>query len=198
MEAKSKGTGPLDIMNAEAQKFGFEGIYFIANIGCLGGNPYSVRWDMIPRLKSDGYEAVFPYNICSTPSRPDLPPDRPVHDYAEIMDVHEHVWGECEGKGLPFNPSVSMGLDCSPRWHGSVTLPVDQDNYMPFVDNCTPDRYGALCGKALDHINQHDGNSKILFLNAWNEWTEGMYLLPEKKYGTGYLEALKKAIKNRF
>jgi hypothetical protein len=197
MEAESPGTGPLDHMNAEAQKCGFDGIYFIANIGCLGGNPYSVRWDMIPRLKSDGFQAIFPYNICSTPSRPNLPPERPVHDYAEIMEAHEHVWGQCEGKGLPFNPNVSMGLDCSPRWHESVTLPVDVDNYLPFVDNCTPERYGTLCGKALDHINQHDGDSKILFLNAWNEWTEGMYLLPEKRYGTGYLEALKQAVDER-
>ena len=34
----------------------------------------------------------------------------------------------------------------------------------------------------------------MFFINAWNEWTEGMYLLPEKKYGTAYLEALRDAL----
>ena len=110
------------------------------------------------------------------------------------MEVHEHVWGQCEGKGLPFNPNVSMGLDCSPRWHKSVTLPHNVANYLPFVDNCTPVCYGTLCGKALNHIEKHGSDSKILFLKAWNEWTESMYLLPEKRYVTGSLETLKNTV----
>ena len=30
------------------------------------------------------------------------------------------------------------------------------------------------------------------FLNAWNEWTEGCYLLPEEQTGTARLEAIKR------
>ena len=32
---------------------------------------------------------------------------------------------------------------------------------------------------------------KVVILNAWNEWTEGSYLLPDTKTGTKYLEAVK-------
>ena len=32
----------------------------------------------------------------------------------------------------------------------------------------------------------------FITLTTWNEWTEGGYLEPEKKYGYGYLDAIKK------
>ena len=36
------------------------------------------------------------------------------------------------------------------------------------------------------------GGPFAVFLNSWNEWTEGSYLLPEEKYGTAYLDAIKR------
>ena len=31
-------------------------------------------------------------------------------------------------------------------------------------------------------------------INAWNEWVEGSYLLPDHKYGFGFLEAVRDVI----
>lgn len=41
-------------------------------------------------------------------------------------------------------------------------------------------------------------NKKIeyIFINAWNEWAEGMYLEPEERFKYGYLEAIKNIVKN--
>ena len=39
-------------------------------------------------------------------------------------------------------------------------------------------------------------DNEFVFINAWNEWGEGMYLEPDEKNGFGYLEAVSRSLKN--
>lgn len=75
---------------------------------------------------------------------------------------------------------------------------VDWDNTARKGDKSTIFE-GASPEKFKDNLVRQIQRSKelkndILFVNAWNEWSEGAYLEPDKRYGYAYLHAVRNAI----
>lgn len=60
--------------------------------------------------------------------------------------------------------------------------------------NSTPEVFEDLANEALSKISNKKNEHKIIFLKSWNEWGEGNYMEPDRIYGKGYIEALKKVI----
>jgi hypothetical protein len=88
---------------------------------------------------------------------------------------------------VPLFPCVSIGWDDTPRFP-------DKNSRSIVHYNNTPASFAMLLLKAKEYVNNHPEQPKLIIINAWNEWVEGGYLLPDMLNGFGYLEAVKDVI----
>jgi Glycosyltransferase WbsX len=58
----------------------------------------------------------------------------------------------------------------------------------------SPQNFEKWFAKLVDTMPQRNLPENFIFLNAWNEWSEGTYLEPDEKYGYQYIEAVKKVL----
>ena len=184
----------LRIVNEEARAAGFPGIYTLMNIGCCNDNEYFCGWERIPEMRDTGFDAVFAYNSgLRTDYEQSVAPDKPVLDYEFFMKNQYHCWNQIAAQGMPFIPSITLGLDVSPRWSRKLTYPWDYEKmgYYPITEGNTPERIGELLRQALKL------DSRAVIINAWNEWSEGMYLIPDKKWGTAYLDTIRSILREQ-
>lgn len=73
---------------------------------------------------------------------------------------------------------------------------VDWDNTARKKDGyvhlgASPEKFEKYMKRLYEKIQKEQ--QPVVFINAWNEWCEGAYLEPDKRYGYKYLEALKRA-----
>jgi hypothetical protein len=116
----------------------------------------------------------------------------PQGSYAEAAKANFAVWSQYRDMfSVPYFPNVSMGWDPSART-------IQSDRYEPRGYPWT----ATLCGntpaalrdalqRAREHVLAMPAGERMVSLNAWNEWTEGSYLLPDEANGTSYLEAVR-------
>ena len=59
----------------------------------------------------------------------------------------------------------------------------------------SPEKYERWLSEIVKWTRQnHDPESRFIFINAWNEWAEGNHLEPDSQHGMAYLEATARAM----
>lgn len=123
-------------------------------------------------------------------------PRFPVTSYDYARTEYFRYWSKVVKQiPLPYLPNITMGWDSSPRTVQTDVFRKLGYPFTPTLGGNTPERFGAAVIAALRRIKRQSGPLQALSINAWNEWTEGSYLEPERKYGMQYLEAIRSARK---
>jgi hypothetical protein len=135
-------------------------------------------------LKALGFDSATLYHTFgwSYGARP--PGSRTPYGEAALRTVQ--AWRETAAKvSVPFFPDCPVGWDDSPRFGSSAHM----------VTQRTPDQYERLLRGAQYFSYASSAKPKIVFLSAWNEWTEDHVLLPDTVFGYSYLEAVRRAFR---
>lgn len=156
--------------------------------------------DVIGPLRELGFDSVTHYVYLPEWKGPLL------QDYDELARRRAGEWERwSRASGLPYMPSVSPGWDASPR--GADFGPERPDKYpwSPVVTGEHPARFHDALRRAVRFAKESapasgsgssSGSSSdepLVFVSSLNEWSEGHYLEPDERFGTGWLEAVRDA-----
>ncbi|MDR1723870.1 MAG: glycoside hydrolase family 99-like domain-containing protein [Tannerella sp.] len=164
----------LDYFRDEVKKAGFPGLHIQWNQG--GGSLMSdeAAKKFKDNVAAMGFNSVAMYNMGG------INEDYVVYG-ANSIKIRRQL---DELLDVPVFPCVSIGWDDTPRFPAKGIKDVVHFNN-------TPTAFATLLSKAKKYADSHPEQPKIITINAWNEWVEGSYLLPDMLNGFGYLEAVK-------
>lgn len=144
--------------------------------------------EVIGQVAAAGFDAVTSYVLLPDWKGPFL------QDYEERAVLRAAEWpGIAARAGLPYHPAVTPGWDASPR--GADFGPARPEKYpwWPVVVGEHPDRFRAAVARAAAYARASAGEP-LVFVASLNEWSEGHYLEPDTRFGTGWLEALRSGL----
>lgn len=104
-----------------------------------------------------------------------------------------------DGVGQLFGPALT-------EFPGPIALDADRvtmagwDNTARHGPNATifhgasPEAFEEWFRALVTVARRRPPRQRLVFVNAWNEWAEGAHLEPDTRFGTGYLEATRRAL----
>lgn len=176
-----KTRNALEYFREEVKKAGFPDLHIQWNQG--GGSFLSgeAATRFSDRVKEMGFNSVAMYNMGGMNE-----------DYLVYGDNSRKIRTRMDSiLNVPLFPCVSVGWDDTPRF------PAKGMKDVVHYHN-TPESFAALLYQAKQYADSHPGQPKLITINAWNEWVEGSYLLPDMLNGFGYLKAVKEVMSGEY
>jgi len=168
-----KAAEALDYFRAECVKAGFKGLHLQGSFWSDGFSDKHFVESCRKYVEALNVDSVAFYNMGGRNE-----------DYLTFgrkgMDIYK---GWRSILNVPVFPTISIGWDDTPRFpKKGITETVHYNN--------TPEVFRHFLEGARNFVNSHPEQPPFIYINAWNEWVEDSYLLPDYEYGFGYLDAV--------
>ena len=144
--------------------------------------------DVIGQVAAIGFDAVTNYVL--------LPEWKGefLQDYDACVARRAAQWPQiAAAAGVPYHPAVTPGWDASPRGADFGATRPDKYPWSPVVVGEHPDRFRAAVARAAAYVRGcgRDPDAQLVLVASLNEWSEGHYLEPDTRFGTGWIEAVR-------
>ena len=108
------------------------------------------------------------------------------HFSGEILKYEDIIDKSLQRKttSYPLFRGIFPGWDCTPR----------RKNPIIYI-NSTPEIYKNWLDGIIAYTKKNlPSDKQFIFINSWNEWAEGAYLEPDRRYGFAYLNATRRSL----
>jgi hypothetical protein len=140
---------------------------------------------VLPLIADIGFDSVTHYVL--------LPDWKGAYrqDYRERARISAERWPHfARAARLPYMPAVATGWDASPRGADFGATRPDKYPWWPVVTGEHPERFAEALGRAYAFRSPVGIDDPLVLVASLNEWSEGHYLEPDERFGTGWLEAV--------
>jgi hypothetical protein len=155
----------------EALKRGFPGLFLIASNSFGFTDPGAIGFDALVEFPPHGRRAVE-MNETLKPYNSEY--KGLVYSYAEIAAAAQNSY--------PENALVIPGA--MPSWDNESRRP----GHGNVMHGSTPELFREWMDRCFLRAKRNEAaHCPFVFVNAWNEWAEGAYLEPDRRFGYAYL-----------
>ena len=143
----------------------------------------------------------FDYKKYGFDAMSEFQPGTSIGEIEEIDLTKDFVRSDFEGHIYDYEKATEVKSDkyskifkaVMPMWDNTPR----RNNKGVIFHNSTPKSYQEWLERVIiETRNNTEIEENLIFINAWNEWGEGTYLEPDRKYGYAYLNATKNSIEN--